>query len=95
MEHFKKFKFQKIDGTLREAVGTTNLKFIPAEKHPKNVNAPLPNNTIPYFDLVENKWKSMNINSQFIHLFRIHFNPESRSSCGYQPDFNNGESSST
>lgn len=62
-----KFQFQKVDSTIREAVGTTNLKFIPEDKHPKNPLA-VSGNTIPYYDLESGEWKSMQINAQFMHL---------------------------
>ncbi len=62
-----RFQFQKKDGSIREAVGTTNLKFIPDAKHPKNAK-PIVDSTIPYYDLEEGKWKSMQINAQFMHL---------------------------
>lgn len=62
-----KFKFQKTDGTIREAIGTTNLKFIPEAKHPKNPAA-TSDSQIPYYDLESGSWKSMQINAQFIHM---------------------------
>lgn len=62
-----KFKFQKTDGSIREAIGTTNLKFIPVAQHPKNPAA-VSDNTIPYYDLETGKWKSMQINAQFMHI---------------------------
>ena len=60
-----KCRFQKIDGSIREAIGTTNLKFIPIEHHPKNP-ANIQQNQISYFDLESYSWKSMTINTQFI-----------------------------
>lgn len=62
-----KFQFQKTDGSIRTAVGTTNLKFIPEAKHPKNPAA-TSDNTIPFYDLESGSWKSMQINAQFMHL---------------------------
>lgn len=62
-----KFQFQKTDGSIREAVGTTNLKFIPSDKHPKNATN-TNDSTIPYYDLESGKWKSMQINAQYISL---------------------------
>ena len=63
-----RFKFKKTDGTIREAVGTTNNKFIPASQHPKNPAAPASDKTIPYYDLEAGKWKSMQIDASFMHL---------------------------
>jgi len=60
-----KFKFEKTDGTIKEAVGTTNLKFIPDSKHPHNPAA-TSNSVIPYYDLEVGDWRSMQINTQFI-----------------------------
>lgn len=62
-----RFKFQKADGSIKETVGTTNLKFIPDAKHPKNPAA-TSDSTIPYYDLEVGDWRSMQINSQFIHI---------------------------
>lgn len=62
-----KFQFQKADGSIREAVGTTNLKFIPDNMHPKNTAA-TNDKTIPYYDLEAGSWKSMQINAQYMQL---------------------------
>lgn len=62
-----RFKFVKADGTDAEAVGTTNLKFIPADKHPKNPGA-VKQNQIAYFDLEKNDWRSMQLDAPFIVL---------------------------
>ena len=65
-----RFKFKKADGSIREAVGTTNSKFIPVALHPKTTStvAPANDKTIPYFDLEAGKWKSMQIDASFMHL---------------------------
>ena len=62
-----KFQFQKVDGSIRESIGTTNLKFIPLDKHPKNPSK-VSDNTIVYYDLESGGWKSMQINAQFMIL---------------------------
>ena len=55
-----KFKFKKLNGEIREAVGTTNLDKIPSEKHP-TTNRTYSNDTIRYFDLIKNEWRSFKI----------------------------------
>ena len=60
-----RFSFWKKDGSIREAVGTTNLVLIPLDKLPKNTSYDhLPNyQTITFFDLEKSEWRSFNIAS--------------------------------
>ena len=51
------FAFKKLDGTLRTAVGTTNLATIPAEHYPRGARASSPN-SIVFFDLEKREWRS-------------------------------------
>lgn len=54
-----RFVFRKQDGTERMARGTSNLKYIPLDKHPKQ---DLPITTaIRYFDLDKKDWRSFEI----------------------------------
>lgn len=50
-----KFTYTKIDGTLREARGTTKLDMIPEDLHPKTPG----NAHVAYFDLDKNEWRSV------------------------------------
>ena len=54
------FAFKKVDGTLRTALGTTNLTTIPTESHPKGVRASSPNQ-VTFFDLEKREWRSVSI----------------------------------
>ena len=57
------FSFWKKDGSIREAKGTTHPLLIPEDKRPKNNNqSPITNHqSIPYFDLDKQDWRSFNI----------------------------------
>jgi hypothetical protein len=54
------FSFKKLDGTLRLAVGTTNLSRIPANNHPQGVRQSSPN-VVTFFDIEKSEWRSLNI----------------------------------
>ena len=56
-----RFSFFKKDGSIREAIGTTNLLLIPTEKHPKGTALAPVYSTINFFDLVKGEWRSFNI----------------------------------
>lgn len=54
------FEFIKKDGTNRRAIGTTDLTYVPCDKHPKEDKK----TTMfiqAYFDLQENEWRSFDI----------------------------------
>jgi hypothetical protein len=52
------FAFKKVDGTLRTAVGTTNLATIPTESHPKGVRESSPKQ-VTFFDIEKREWRSV------------------------------------
>jgi hypothetical protein len=54
------FAFKKVDGTLRTAVGTTNLSTIPTEHHPKGTGHPS-ENSVRFFDIEKREWRSVSI----------------------------------
>ena len=53
-----KFSYTKLDGTLRTAIGTTNLEMIPEEFHPKDTGMNTSEAIQRYFDLDKNSWRS-------------------------------------
>ncbi len=62
-DHVVKFTYFKKDGSIRQAIGTTNLFFVPISKHPlgrhDHVNKSFV--TITYFDLEKQEWRSFDI----------------------------------
>lgn len=52
------FAFKKLDGTLRTAVGTTNLGSIPLDSHPKGVRDS-PNSVVTFFDIEKREWRAV------------------------------------
>ena len=54
------FAFKKVDGSLRTAVGTTNLSTIPTESHPKGVK-PSPESVVSFFDIEKRQWRCVSI----------------------------------
>jgi len=55
-----KFRFMKMDGSLREARGTTNLALVPTHLHPsEEPKQKQPDNVIRYFDIDKNWWRSL------------------------------------
>ena len=60
-----RFSFWKKDGSIREAIGTTDLLVIPKDKRPEGVaNKYTPNfSAICFFDLEKSEWRSFNIAS--------------------------------
>ena len=63
--HVVKFTYFKQDGSIREAMGTTNRFFIPFDKWPKgdmsDGMAVEQYKTIPYFDLEKKEWRCFDI----------------------------------
>jgi hypothetical protein len=57
------FAFKKLDGTLRTAVGTTNLTTIPSDHHPKGVRESSPRQ-VTFFDLEKQSWRSVSVNQE-------------------------------
>lgn len=63
-----KFVFRKKDGSLRPAVGTTNLDLIPQDLWPKDMSGDYEerekqSTNIKFFDLDKLAWRSCNENS--------------------------------
>ena len=57
-----KFFFVKKDGSLREAVGTTNLTHIPASGHPRgNGSSP---KVVVFWDFLRGGWRSLQVTTQ-------------------------------
>jgi hypothetical protein len=52
------FAFRKLDGTLRTAVGTTNLSSIPASGHPRGGRPSSPR-AVVFFDIEKQSWRSL------------------------------------
>ena len=52
------FAFKKLDGSLRTAVGTTNLSNVPVDHHPKGVREASSKVTV-YFDIEKKEWRSV------------------------------------
>jgi len=52
------FAFKKLDGTLRTAVGTTNLGLVPIEHHPKGRRESSPR-AVVFFDIEKREWRSL------------------------------------
>ena len=57
------FAFKKLDGTLRTAVGTTNLATIPNEHHPRGVRQSSPR-AVVFFDVEKREWRSLSIRQE-------------------------------
>lgn len=53
------FSFEKKNGDLREAVGTTNTNNIPVANLAKGGSTP--GDKVPYFDLIKGGWRSVAI----------------------------------
>jgi hypothetical protein len=58
------FAFIKKDGSVRVSRGTTNLAFVPMEKHPKTKKSN--QNVVTFFDLDKKEWRSMSSKSEFV-----------------------------
>jgi hypothetical protein len=66
-----KFQYTKKDGTIGEGFGTNNLQVIPVDKRPKGTmtDAALAvknSQTISYYDLKKQGWRSLQITADFI-----------------------------
>ena len=62
-----KFAFMKLDGTLREVNGTSNLSNIPATSHPNGNGNPSPN-ALRFFDFNVGGWRSLRIGAPIFIL---------------------------
>ena len=61
------FEFIKLDGDVRPAKGTTNLKYIPDEDHPKGIK-PSSDAVATFYDLDKDAWRSVSRKSKEIVL---------------------------
>lgn len=53
------FSYIKLNGQIRDTVGTTHLADVPADKHPKGLVPPEDQFiTVSYFDLEKQEWRS-------------------------------------
>lgn len=57
------FAFKKLDGTLRTAVGTTNLGSIPLDSHPKGVRESS-NQVVTFFDVEKREWRAVSVDQE-------------------------------
>ena len=60
------FVFEKKDHTIREAVGTTNLDFVPQDLWPKDMNGeykPKDESNIVYFDKGKLAWRECKVDN--------------------------------
>jgi len=61
------FAFKKLDGTLRTAVGTTDLSTIPVDHHPKGTGA-TSEKSVRFFDIEKREWRSVSATQEiFTH----------------------------
>ena len=56
------FAFKKLDGTLRTALGTTNLEQVPLDNHPKGGSSSP--RVVTFFDLQKSQWRSVSVNQE-------------------------------
>jgi hypothetical protein len=62
-----KFSYLKVNGELREALGTLNPNFILPEFQPKDSSTNYGNN-LRYFDIDKNGWRSISENCSNINI---------------------------
>ena len=62
-DHVVKFTFRKKDGTIRQAIGTTNFFFVPEGQMPIRPHKEQAKSsyTITYFDLEKQEWRCFDI----------------------------------
>jgi hypothetical protein len=61
------FEFIKLDGHIRPAKGTTMMKYIPVEDHPKGIR-PSSDQVATFFDMDKDAWRSVSKKSKEIVL---------------------------
>ena len=61
------FEFIKLDGNVRPARGTTMMKYIPKEDHPKGIR-PSSDSVATFYDLDKDAWRSVSKKSKEIVL---------------------------
>lgn len=52
------FEYEKNNGEVRKAIGTSNLNMIPKESHPKTV-VEEKSSSFPYYDFAKKGWRSV------------------------------------
>lgn len=57
------FKFQKKNGEIREAKGTTNMGLIPEENHPTSGETRTNDDVVCFFDVDKQAWRSFRTDS--------------------------------
>jgi hypothetical protein len=57
-EGMTQFAFRKRDGSLRLALGTTNLDLVPIQWHPKGTGK-TSDASVRYFDIQRQQWRSV------------------------------------
>lgn len=55
------FQFQKKDGTIRDARGTTKMEIIPEENHPTGGAKTLSDDVVRFYDMDKGEWRSFRI----------------------------------
>ena len=58
-----KFTFKKLDGTIREAFGTRNMKYVPTENHPKGTGVEV-DSVVKFYDLDKQAWRSVSVKAE-------------------------------
>lgn len=60
-----RFSYVKLDGHIREAVGTLDMSLIPAEHHPKGLtdSETKSYNAFAYYDLEKGEWRSFRLDN--------------------------------
>lgn len=61
-----KFSYVKVDGSLRDARGTTNIDLIPADQHPKDGEKA--HNGTAFFDLDNSAWRSISEKTEIVNI---------------------------
>lgn len=59
-KHVVEFEYNKKDGSTRKAKGTTNLDLIPENAQPKNSERNYNSDTVRYYDVEKEGWRSFN-----------------------------------
>lgn len=52
------FEYEKSNGEMRKAIGTSNLKMIPKDQHPKT-EVEEKSSSFPYYDFAKKAWRSV------------------------------------
>lgn len=66
------FSYFKLNGELREARGTRNIKGVPGPSRPRGLRTPSPT-VITYFDFKKKRWRCFKYNRIFWYDTKIKF----------------------